>query len=56
MVLRGDRHVIVSESVNRGYWTGVTVMLARGDVALLMAGAFRRVASPDGARMALARE
>ena len=22
MVLRGDRHVIVSESVNRGYWTG----------------------------------
>ena len=22
MVLRGDRHVIVSESANRGYWTG----------------------------------
>lgn len=21
MILRGDRHVIVSESVNRGYWT-----------------------------------
>ena len=22
MVLRGERHVIVSENVNRGYWTG----------------------------------
>ena len=35
---------------------GATVMLARGDAALLRAGASRRVASPDGARVALARE
>ena len=35
---------------------GVTVTLARGDVALLRAGASRRVASADGARVALARE
>ncbi len=114
MILRGDRHVIVSVSVNRGYWTGghypeawtpvsvfkrydpepkgsgvephyhdgdefwlfaeanehllvlagdveltvdgVTVTLARGDAAFLRGGASRRVASPEGARVALARE
>ena len=35
---------------------GVTVMLARGDVAFLRAGASRRVASTAGAHVALARE
>ena len=35
---------------------GVTVMLARGDVAFLTAGASRRVASTAGAHVALARE
>jgi mannose-6-phosphate isomerase-like protein (cupin superfamily) len=34
----------------------VTVMLARGDVAFLRAGASRRVASTAGAHVALARE
>ena len=35
---------------------GATVMLARGDAALLRAGASRRVEGTDGARVALARE
>ena len=47
LVLGGDVELTVD---------GVTVMLARGDVAFLMAGTSRRVASPDGARVALARE
>ena len=47
LVLGGDVELTVD---------GVTVMLARGDVAFLMAGTARRVASPDGARVALARE
>ena len=47
MVLRGDVELAVD---------GVTVMLALGDVAFLRAGATRRVASMDGAHVALARE
>lgn len=47
LVLGGDVELTVD---------GATVTLARGDAALLRAGASRRVASPDGARVALARE
>ena len=47
LVLGGDVELTVD---------GVTVTLARGDVAFLRGGASRRVASMDGAHVALARE
>ena len=51
-----NEHLLVLAGAVELTADGVAVTLARGDVALLQAGASRRVASTAGARVALARE
>ena len=51
-----NEHLLVLDGYVELTADGVTVTLARGDVAFLMAGVSRRVMSTGGARVALARE